>query len=122
MICNTHITCNPSPLCVDSLVIGTISALSTSVKVFFHNVATDVRFSLPASSNGAGLVTVDVSELNFSPDKTFIINIAHSTTFALYDITIGTSTSKEVQVRFIDYKDEDFDCAGVNSFTLSEVE
>lgn len=118
-VCTPHITCNPAPLCVDQLVLGTIQAVSTEVKVFFHNVATDVKFSLPAASDSAGLVTVDVSEINFSPDKTFIINIAHKDTFVPYEVIIGTDTASEIRTRFIDYKDEDFDCITKSSFTLT---
>jgi hypothetical protein len=108
MLCSDHLTARPSPLCIDSLTIGTISAVSTAVNVMFHNTATGSKIILPATSSIAGLITVDVSDVEFIANVSHIVTVALASTdvTAYLDVTINSETAKEVYLHFEDYGGE----------------
>lgn len=122
MICTPRIKCKDVPLCVDNLTIGDTSLRTQEVKVIFHNVATDAKMIVTGQSDANGLITVDVSEINFLPAISYIISVVNPTTLEPYEVTIGTQTEEEIILQFVDLKDEDYDCETFNSFTLVAVE
>lgn len=61
----------PVPSCLTTLVIGTIADLTTNVKVFFQRTSTRIIERLDAISDGAGLVSLDVSSIDWLDGEEF---------------------------------------------------
>lgn len=65
MSCSTCTKVKTIPQCVSEITIGTIADLDTDVYVYFKNLATGRTQQYEAVSDGAGLVTLDTSEITF---------------------------------------------------------
>lgn len=107
MLCTPHITTQPIPLCVSMITVGTIANLSASLKAQLKNTSTGYTSILDASSNGAGLVTIDTEGNNFSPNTTYILSLSITTGGDKIDVTISGQTENEIYLRFEDYRDGD---------------
>lgn len=94
MTCLTTLITTTVNNCIAVLTIGTITSLSTDVDVFLRNTATGRTDRFTATSNGAGLVTVDLSYFELLPNSSYVITIQIGGEYQ--EITIGTETSTTV--------------------------
>ena len=60
MICNNCSRVKDIPSCVDALIIGAISSLTTNVYIYFHDQVGRLN-RLEGASDGAGLITLDLT-------------------------------------------------------------
>ena len=94
MTCLTTLITTTANNCIAVLTIGTITSLSTDVDVFLRNTATGRTDRFTATSSGAGLVTVDLSDFELLPNSSYVITIQIGGEYQ--EITIGTKTSTTV--------------------------
>lgn len=94
MSCLTTLVTEPVNNCISLLTIGTISALNQDVVVQLKNTATGRIDAFDATSSGAGLVIVDLSEFELLANSAYMIRILNNLT--PYDITIGSDSSEAV--------------------------
>lgn len=82
------------PTCINDLIIGTISLVSQDVYVFIKNSTNGHTTRLIGNADSDGLVTVDVSEVYFSPHYSYDIWITATTDGPSdkQDITFDTYT------------------------------
>lgn len=80
-LCNFCTRLKPVSICVNNLIIGTVSGLSTSYNIYFRSLANGFIVKYTATSNGAGLLTL-------SPTDGFVLATNH-----LYEMYVNTSTS-----------------------------
>lgn len=120
-ICTPHTLTKPLPDCLASLVVGTVTNLSANLKAYFYNITTKRITSISGTSDGAGLVTLDVSELSFSPNHTYVLTLtlAGDDVNSLLTVTIDTTTTDQIALRFNDiYNTSD----EVENFTTQTLE
>jgi hypothetical protein len=120
-ICTPHTLTKPLPTCLATLIVGTITDLNASVKAYLYNLTTQRLTSITGASNGAGLVTLDVSELSFSPNHTYYLTLtlAGDDVNSLITVTIGTTTTDQIALRFEDVYASDGD---LEMFTVQTLE
>jgi len=80
--------------CIGLLTIGVISDNNTIVSVQFKNTATGRIDSFDATSNGLGLVVVDLSSFELIPNSAYMIRILNG--LSSYLITIGGDSSEAI--------------------------
>lgn len=108
-ICNSCPRLKPISICVNNLIIGTVSSLSTSYNIYFRSLANGFVVKYTATSDGAGLLTL-------SPTDGFVLASNHL--YELYvntttssstgaNLTIGTTTATCYNVMFEQVHDED---------------
>jgi hypothetical protein len=83
----------PISLCTDAIVIGTISNANTHVKVNFKNVANGAIYSYPAQSNGAGLITLTLTDgMPLASGQYYELSVSSTTNINdVKTLTIGTT-------------------------------
>lgn len=91
MSCITYHYVYPVSKCVEMLTIGTISDANTDVVVILTNTATGRKELLTTTSDGSGLVTVDISGIELLQNSSYQIEIGENMT-TFYDITIDGVT------------------------------
>jgi hypothetical protein len=103
------------------LVIGTIANANADLNVYFQNNTTGHTLTLPGTSDGSGLVTVDVSEQQFASNQSYDIwvTLASTNMNARLTITIGSSTMDCLSADFYKVKTENDTMDAINSFTIS---
>ncbi|MDX1373376.1 MAG: hypothetical protein R3321_12955 [Nitrososphaeraceae archaeon] len=86
MICNNCSRVKDIPSCVDAIVIGTISSLTTAVYIYFQDQRGVVN-RLTSTTSGAGLITLDLTDTG-NDDFRIVPNM-------LYDVwvTLQSATS-----------------------------
>jgi len=62
--CSNCSPCKTIPTCVDSLLIGSITSLSTDVTVYFKDITTQKIYTFEETTDGSGNITVDLGTLN----------------------------------------------------------
>lgn len=101
-ICTPHTQTKTLPTCLATLVVGTVTALSSNLKVYIYNLTTKRVTTIDGVSNGAGLVTLDVSELSWSPNHTYVLTLtlASGDVNSLLTVTIDATTTDQIALRF----------------------
>lgn len=114
-LCNTSIPTKPIPTCIGTLSIGTIPDLNQAVKIYIEDITTGRIEYYSATSTGAGLVTVDLTGVEFSDKHSYQIHIEKEGTQNIYSITVGGEADQYYQVRFFSAMDdgESYDMASV---------
>lgn len=101
-VCNPCLKAKALPNCTQELAIGTISEINSSVTVYIQDITTGQIMLLPATSDGDGLVTVDISEKKFFDNHAYELWITDSG--ADYkdkmDITVGSTIKDTVCLLF----------------------
>lgn len=108
-ICSQCTRLKPVSICVNNLIIGTVSGTSTLYNIYFRSLANGFIVKYTATSSGAGLLTL-------SPTDGFVLATNHlyemyvntytsSSTGA--NLTIGTTTATCYNVMFEQVYDED---------------
>lgn len=108
------------PACTAAIVSGTISNLSASLFARFIDNTTGRIYVYDATSDGAGLVTVSISEC-FPVDHSFTLSIHLATDDELFtkvNVTIGGETGDEILFSFYEAYQADGDNHPVSSATL----
>lgn len=101
--CTECIKPKPIARCLTNLIIGTIADLNTDIDVFITNLTTERKTVFEVTSDGAGLVTVPIEGFKFSENHSYEITIVKDGSDNIgehLDITIGSSVSKCIQLRF----------------------
>lgn len=107
-VCSPCIQACNVPLCTDEIIIGTISSLSTDVKIIVHNKTTGRKSFVSTQSDGAGVVTLVTSGLGLMADQTYELSVLLATATNLCDgetLQIGTSSATCVNFQFENIKD-----------------
>lgn len=92
--CINYILVNPIPQCVTNLTVGTIAALNTAVKVSLMNTATGRTDVYDVTSNGAGLIILPATDIEFIPNTTYTVTV--SVAGMNVGITIGAQSEKQI--------------------------
>jgi len=95
--------------CAKSLKIGTIAVPGIVWAVFKNESSTNI-FALQASSDGSGLVTVDLPESGFPTKQPYSIHLCRSLSsiFDSIEFSVGSQALQRVETRFERF----FDAAG----------
>jgi hypothetical protein len=117
MICNCTKT-RPVPSCILQLVAGTVSETSTSLIATFTNIATGRINYISCSSDGAGLVTIDLSGMKFLAGHAYDFTLSNEIGSAPLEITIGSVEYVCLSVVFEKFRNEDGTPVTVSSRTL----
>jgi len=120
-VCNPCLETDFVPVCITSLVIGTITSLTTAVFIYFKDTATKKVIRFEETSSGAGLVTV--TGLDTSPDfmpnhsyEVWITLASATSADAREDITVPGSvpTTECIAINF-EYTGETYTSITVNA-------
>lgn len=114
----------PLARCMAVLTIGTITQLNTAVYVYILNHTTGVRVRFPATSNGAGLVTVDLTDYPQIQDHDYEIwlTLASATnTDDRLEVTVDTVEYTCFAVSFVTVIDEQGAIATGDNQTLEVI-
>jgi hypothetical protein len=107
MICATTLKTKPIPTCLGELTIGVIADVSTAVNVHLHDVTTGRTEIFQETSDGAGIVKVDLTDKDFSDNHSYQIWITAAASSVKTTITIGSKSSEIVELNFQYSKDGD---------------
>lgn len=120
-ICAPHTLTKPLPTCLATLIVGTITDFNENVTGYLYNLTTQRLTSVTGASNGAGLVTLDVSELSFSPNHTYYLTLtlAGDDVNSILNVTIDTTVTNQIALRFEDIYASDGD---MEQFTVQTLE
>ena len=101
-VCIPSLQTKKIPECVLDLEIGTIPDNNTNVNIFIQDITTGARFIEQETSDGAGLVSVDLSAYEFSEAHSYELWITKQSEGIddKLDITIGTETEKTIALNF----------------------
>ena len=77
-VCNTCLNSKPIPKCTDALVLGTADP-TTAYYVYIKDCSINYTERLSATTDGAGLLTVDISTLELLPTHAYEIWITKQT-------------------------------------------
>lgn len=100
MSCETCIQVKPIPVCISEIVIGTIADINTDVLIKLKNVSNGRIIFLSSSSDGAGLIALDVSEIKLTTSHYEISVHDTDDVSILHDITIGGESSDCIDIPF----------------------
>lgn len=109
-LCSSCLQAEELPKCLTHLVIGTISP-TTAYYIYLKDTATDVTLRFSATSDGAGLLTADISSTEWMPGHIYelwVTTQAATNTQTRQTITIGASTGTCVDVRFYEVDDQTY--------------
>jgi hypothetical protein len=72
-VCNPCLETDTLPVCVTSLIVGTISSLTKDVHIYVKDITTGKVVRFEETSDGAGLVTITGlgTEPDFMPDHSY---------------------------------------------------
>ena len=124
MSCSPCSFVKPVPICVQQIIIGTISSIDANIYVFVKNVTTGKEIRLSTITDGAGLITLDVSGLTFSDSFTYEFKAILQTAVSINDvetITIGVDSDTCWAVPFVTIEDSNQDIINYVTITLEEV-
>lgn len=101
-ICTPCLVAKPIPSCTQTLNIGTISDINANVRVYIQDITTGQILSFDTTSDGSGLVSVDLSENNFFDNHAYEMWVtdANAEYRDAKDITIDSQTEKVICLRF----------------------
>lgn len=100
MNCSTCLQTKPIPMCVSAIIIGQISAINTDVVVKLKNESTQRIDTINATSDNDGVVTVDVSGIEFMENH-YTVSVHPAADYSNdYDIAINGESSKCVDMGF----------------------
>ena len=103
-ICTPHTLTKPLPTCLATLIVGAITDLNATLKAYLFNMTTRRITSVSGTSDGAGLVTLDVSNLEWSPNHAYVLSLtlAGDDVNSLLTVVIDTISTDQVALRFED--------------------
>ena len=121
MSCSTCKQINPIPCCVTTLTVGTVANANVNVRVYFKNITTGRILGLPGTTDGAGLVTVDVSDEQFATNQSWEIWVTLTSTSIneRLNLTVNSATVDCLATTFIKAMDEDETILVDADFTIS---
>lgn len=121
-ICNPCIKAKPIPKCTQEIEIGTISDIDTAVSVYIWDVSSSLIQRVDATSDGDGLITVDISEVSLLASHAYEIWVteAGANYKEKLSLTIGTSASETICLRVEEVKGTDGEMELYASQTLLE--
>lgn len=102
MSCSNCTKTNTVGQCPGSLVIGTVPYNSQAMYIYFENLSTGRVLRLSATSSIAGLLTVDITEIDFPANQDFEVHVSRDTDplDTQTEITIGATEYDCLIVRF----------------------
>ncbi len=120
MACNT---CTPTllvPCCTESLVLGTIENLTQLIYIYVKNLSSGYTYRQESASNGAGLVTLDCSEIKdmLQPNIDFEVWVTKNNEKIRLPITIGAEPYTCFNIEFEKTYDEDGLSTSEETYTL----
>lgn len=123
-VCAPHTLTKPLPTCLATLVVGTIDELSANIRAYLYNLTTRRTTTIQSTTDGAGLITLDLSELDFSPNHSYLLTVtlAGDDVNSLKLITVGTTVTDQLALRFEDIYASDGDMEMYTVQTLEVVE
>lgn len=116
-ICNPSVETKPIPVCTGTLTIGTIPDLNQAVKIFIEDITTGRIEKYDATSSGAGVVTVDLTDAEVSDKHTYQLHIEKTGTQNIYAITVGGEADQYYALHFFSAMD-DGECFEMAAVTL----
>src|SRR5574343_1852824 len=107
-LCSQCTRLKPVSICVNNLIIGTVSA-STSYSIYFRSLANGFIVKYTATSNGAGLLTLSPTDgVVLATNHLYEMYVNTSTSSSTgANLTIGTTTATCYNVMFEQVYDED---------------
>ncbi len=99
-ICNPALKTSPIPTCIGELTIGTTSLASTNILVHIQNITTGKINVYQTSSNGSGLVMIDLTEDDFSDKQSYELWITKPVEAAPQTITIAGESATAIALSF----------------------
>lgn len=108
-VCSVCLTVCNVPLCTTEVIIGTISSVSTDVRILIENKSKGRKVIVDTQSSATGLVTLVTEGLGLMAGQSYEISILLSTSPALCEsetITIGDFTATCITVMFDNILDE----------------
>jgi hypothetical protein len=102
-LCDKCINATLLPLCAASIEIGTTTELNQGLIVYFKNLTTGRLDMLAATSDGAGLIVVDVTPITFMEGHKYEITVTRDDAVGIestVDLTVGAETNKCISVCF----------------------
>ena len=104
-----------------TLTVGTVANASVNVRVYFKNITTGRILGLPGTTDGAGLVTVDVSDEQFATNQSWEIWVTLTSTSVnkRLNLTVNSATVDCLATTFIKAMDEDETILTEADFTIS---
>lgn len=120
-ICTPHLKTKPLPTCLSLLDVGTVAEVSSNIRAYFYNLTTKRITTIEGSSTITGAVVLDVSELSFSSNHSYVLTLtlASDDVNSLLTVTIGSQTADQIALRFEDV----FNSSGENQiYTIQSVE
>lgn len=115
----------PKPIarCITNLIVGTISSINTSVKVYIADKTLDDRvIEYTVTTSAAGLITIPITPQRFSEDHSYELWVTLATAGNINDkqnITIGGDVSDCVLLQFQTIWDNDNAIQTFTNQTLS---
>lgn len=98
-LCSPALSTQSLPTCIEVLTIGTIPDLNQAVNVIIEDITTGRKEMFSSTSSGAGLVTVDLTGIQFSESHVYQMWIYKTTNNIdeRYAVTVsGTSDTAEL--------------------------
>lgn len=121
-ICAPCLNTQPVGKCTQEIVLGTITETDATLVVRIRNITTGVTVILDATSDGAGLITLDVSQFEFATAHAYEVSVIEAGESGLLDITIGAETANCVVLNFENEKNEDGEVTVTATATLALAE
>lgn len=102
MICEPKLKALPVTECIGTLTIGTVADVNQAFNVYIENVTTRQRNVYQVTSSPAGLLSVDLSDDEFSDLHTYELwaTLANLTPEDSTTITIEGKSARIIQLRF----------------------
>lgn len=113
-VCNPCLTTDIIPVCVTSLVVGSISSLNTDVFVYVKDITTSKVVRFEETTDGAGLITITGldTEPDFMPNHSYELWVTLATATSIddrEDITVpNAGTTTECIALCFEYTGEEY--------------
>lgn len=120
-VCTPCNTAKLIPACITDLTIGTIGSNNADVYIYIKNISTGRLLRFDATSNGAGLVIVDISSQEWMQNQAYELWITLATAVSIDDkenITISGDSFSCFEISFVQVKDEEGNVITYASQTL----
>lgn len=119
-ICVPCLKAKPVPTCTVEIVLGTVAANNTAVMVYVEDVSSGLLFAFPTTTGAGGEVAVDVSEIEFFENHSYLsyVTLANASLNDPETLTLGTDTTDYVCIRFRNVKLDDGTMETYSTITL----
>lgn len=95
MSCLTKLITRPVNNCINLLTVGSVSENNTIVIVLLKNTATGRTDWFSATTDGSGIVTIDLANFELIPNSTYLLEVTKESGES-YQITIDGNTTNAI--------------------------